>query len=66
MAIPMLDMKSAWGKVKAGWSGGNKFRSLAKNPGHTFVDGVEAGAKESQMRNPSPQLPAFGGGGKKK
>lgn len=66
MAIPMLDTKSVWAKIKAGWSGGNKFRTVAPQPKHTFVDGLAPGVKDMLTNNSSPQLPTFGGGGKKK
>lgn len=66
MAIPMLEVKSVWAKLKSGWSGGTNFKTLAKQPGHTFVNGIDPGAAEAAQHNAPAMKSAFGGSKKSK
>jgi hypothetical protein len=40
MAIPLLDVRSAWGKIKAGFAGGDLFRRPSKTPSHPYKDSL--------------------------
>lgn len=56
MSIPLLDIKSAWGKIKAGFKGGDLFRNPPKQPHHPFKDSMgKVAAYASQNTRTEPK-----------
>lgn len=64
MAIELLDEKRQWGKIKAGFAGGDLYRNPQPTPTHPFKNGRDKLVDEAQMIM-KPSLPTFGGGKKK-
>lgn len=62
MAIQLLDLNSAWAKIKAGFKGGPFFKSPGINPNPTmFKDGVDSAARQVQQATATPKGSVFGG-----
>lgn len=61
MAIELLDMARTWAKIKAGFGGGNMFKSVPPQPARRFVNGRDPMTEEAQYTTSNQIASAFGG-----